>query len=367
MLDFSSALYLGFRHESCSLQPWSNLTKGKPAALSAPDGEQVTAQRLAKLQGCEDGLLAPSTLHLFWDLFGILSKYNLAIYVDAGAYPIARWCVIRAAANGIPVQSFPHHDAYMLQQKLRHGIPHNARPVIVFDGFCPGCGKPAPVAEYLEITRAFGGYLVIDDTQALGILGHSPDHIHPYGIGGGGLLRWSSIQGPEILMVSSLSKGFGVPVAVLAGSKSIISLFKANSGTRVHCSPPSVAVINAAWRALGINSKRGDSIRSRLLRLVRRFRAKLANSRLSAIGWLFPVQTIRIPYRHDPELIHHELLMAGIQTVLRHSPVDHKLLVSFIITALHNDSDIDYAANILIQVMEQFSSKHYETVDLRIQ
>ncbi len=61
--------------------------------------------------------------------------------------------------------------------------------------------------------RRFGGLLVIDDTQALGILGRNPGQDAPYGRGGGGSLRRANIQGPDILVGASLAKGFGVPIA----------------------------------------------------------------------------------------------------------------------------------------------------------
>jgi hypothetical protein len=66
--------------------------------------------------------------------------------------------------------------------------------------------------------------LVIDDTQALGILGHSPGPHAPYGKGGGGSLQWAGIGGPDVLVVSSLAKGFGAPVAVLAGSEATVEM-----------------------------------------------------------------------------------------------------------------------------------------------
>jgi 8-amino-7-oxononanoate synthase len=91
MLDFTSALYLGPQHSMGSLRPWSQLTTGAPAALIRPPGSDTVADQLARLQGCERGTLATSTLHLFWDLFGILAGCRVAIYLDAGAYPIAWW------------------------------------------------------------------------------------------------------------------------------------------------------------------------------------------------------------------------------------------------------------------------------------
>src|SRR5262249_17163047 len=160
-------------------------------------------------------------------------------------------------------------------------------PVVVTDGLCPATGQTAPVVKYLNLVRAHGGYLVIDDTQALGILGHHPGADAPYGRGGGGTPAWHGVQAPELLVVSSLAKGFGVPLAVLAGSKRVITRFENNSATRMHCSPPSVALIYAAERALQINESRGEHLRRRLAQLVRRFREHLRQVGLAASGGLF--------------------------------------------------------------------------------
>src|SRR5262245_51588111 len=119
MLDFTSALYLGMRHGSRSLEPWDQLTTGRPAALVSPPGARQVSQALAVLQGCESGTLATSTLHLFWDLFGMLAGERVAIYPDAGIYPISQWGVERAAARGAPVRKFPHHDAEALRDQLK--------------------------------------------------------------------------------------------------------------------------------------------------------------------------------------------------------------------------------------------------------
>ena len=103
MLDFTSSLYLGLCHPSPSLGSWSGLTTGKPAALQSPPRSVAVAGRFAAMVGCENASPVASTLHLFWDLFGIFATDRVRIYMDQGTYAIARWGVERAAARGIPV------------------------------------------------------------------------------------------------------------------------------------------------------------------------------------------------------------------------------------------------------------------------
>jgi|SRR5579872_6471894 8-amino-7-oxononanoate synthase len=350
MLDFTSALYLGLRHPSSSLRPWSQFTTGVPAALASPQDAQSVAYQLAQLQGCEHGVLGNSSFHLFWDLFGILARRPVAVYVDAGAYPIARWGVERAAARGVRVREFAHHDAEELRSRLKQDGRGRLRPLLVTDGFCPGCGKPAPLSAYLDSVRACGGRLIVDDTQALGIFGDSPSPDAPYGQQGGGILPQLQIGGPDVLAISSLAKGFGAPVAVLSGSWAAVEEFKANSETRVHCSPPSVAVIRAAGRALRVNRKLGDRLRLRLAGLVMRFRRSAKKAGLGFRGGLFPVQTLVPTSKADTVRLHERLLRNGVRTVLRRAPHGQGLRLSFVITARHTPEAIERAVYALTKI-----------------
>jgi len=350
MLHFTSALYLGLRHPSSSLRPWFQFTTGLPAALASPPDARPVVHQLAQLQGLEHGVLGTSTLHLFWDLFGILGRRPIAVYVDAGVYAIARWGVERAAARGVKVCEFSHYDAEDLRSRLKQDGRGRLRPLIVTDGFCLGCGKPAPLSAYLDSMRAFGGRLIVDDTQALGIFGYSPSREAPYGQQGGGMLPRLQISGPDVLAISSLAKGFGAPVAVLSGSRAAVEEFKANSETRVHCSPPSVAVIRAAEHALRVNREQGDRLRLRLAGLVMHFRRSAKEAGLRFTGGLFPVQTLAPASKATAVRLHERLLQNGVRTILRRAPRGQGLRLSFVITARHTPEAIDQAVSALTEI-----------------
>lgn len=349
MIDFTSALYLGMRHPSCHLLSWSQLTVGGPAALVEPPGARHLAQAIAALQGCERATFAPSTLHLFWDLFGLLSRDAVSIYMEEGLYPIARWGIERAAARGVTVHSFRHHDAAALHNLLKQTRRPRVKPLIVTDGFSPNSGRPAPLAMYLASALSFEGYLIMDDTQALGIFGHSPDDGAPYGHGGGGMLRRAGLADPSVLVISSLAKGFGVPIAVLSGSSAIVEYFEDQSDTRVHCSPPSIAHLLAVRQALALNDRQGEALRSRLAQVVDYFRHRLAAAGFSLGSGLFPVQTLAKTARLDLPQLHERLLQLGIRTVLHQNHGPQRARISFIITARHALSHIDDAVTALIQ------------------
>jgi 8-amino-7-oxononanoate synthase len=350
MLDFTSSLYLGFRHEARSLHPWSQLTTGRPAVLAEAAGSERVARRLAWLQGCQQATLASSTLHLFWDLFGLLAGERIIIFLDAGIYPIARWGVERAAGRGTPVHNFPHKDAEALGRLVRRRAGAR-QPVIVADGICTACGCLVPIADYLEVARQVGGWLVIDDTQALGILGTAPGPAAPYGQGGGGSLQYQNITGPEVLVISSLAKGFGAPLAALSASNELIRQFQARSETRVHCSPPSAVDVEAAGHALKLNTEVGDARRSQLAARIQQFRRRLTEAGLRAEGGLFPVQTLKPTPDLDTRRLYERLLKLDVGTVLRRDHNEREPRISFVITAKHQPSDIEQAVNALRQAV----------------
>jgi 8-amino-7-oxononanoate synthase len=341
MLDFTSVLYLGIRHPHYALRPWTQLTTGRPAALGPPPEAVSVAQDLARLLCCERAVLAPSTLHLYWDLFDVLANDRIAIYADAETYPIPRWGIERAAAKGIRTATFQTHDPGALEDLLHRDLRAGYRPVVVTDGLCAGTGRTAPLPDYLKLVQERNGYLVVDDTQALGILGKDRAHDAPYGRGGAGTPAWHSIEGPpELIMGSSLAKGFGAPLAVIASNAELIGRFEDLSATRVHSSPPSLAVIRAAQRALAVNEKRGDHLRHHLAKLVRHFRDGLLQIGLSVRGGLFPIQTLRAIPGVNPETLYRRLLSFGVRAVLRSARHVPGAALSFLITVLHTRSEI---------------------------
>ena len=343
MLDFTSALYLGLRHASESLRPWAQLTGGVPAALATPPLARTVAGKLAEVTGTERATLARSTLHAFWDLFVILAGGDTTIYVDAKTYPIARWGVERAAGRGVPVRTFAHHDPTDLWRRVTEAAGSRRRPLVVADGLCPGCGTLAPIRRYLDLAREFGGMLVLDDTQALGILGYSPGPQAPYGLGGGGSLRRHGVGATHVVLVGSLAKGFGVPIAMLGGGAAEVARFEAESATRVHCSPPSFADLHAAERAIEVNRRSGDALRLRLARLVHRFRDGLSRRGLPVSRSLFPVQSLAADVAVDATSVHQRLARLGIRALLHQPACRPGATVSFIITARHTPAAIDRA------------------------
>jgi 8-amino-7-oxononanoate synthase len=339
MLDFTSALYLGFRHANHELCPWAQLTTGVPAALGEPALARATAVRLARLTGTEAGVFARSTLHAFWDLVVLLARSRTAIFLDRASYPVARWGVERAVGRGLPAASFSHHQSDQLWHMAQRAAHHGLRALIVADAVCTGCGQQAPLDDYLEVAERTGGRLLVDDTQGLGLVG--PD--------GGGSLRDSGRSQPAII-VASLAKAFGAPLTFVGGSRADIATYIDRSETRIHLSPPSLADLQAACRALNLNACFGAARRTRLRTLIGRLQHGLAaiglGRRPGSPRVLLPVQPIPpLPGRSAFEVYQH-LLAAGMRGVL-HRACDGSPRVSLVLSAAHSVWHVDQVVQVL--------------------
>ncbi|GAB4495941.1 MAG: hypothetical protein OHK0019_26500 [Saprospiraceae bacterium] len=359
--NFSSSLYLGMIHSSGELRDWDSLTTGAPAAFFEPTATVTLGKSIARLQGLADGVVAPSTLHLFWDWFGGLDPRKDVLFADAQLYRVGTWGVERAIGKGVLAAKFRHQCAASLQRLMRQNLGLRQRPVVVTDGWCPFCGKAAPLLDYLRIIEPFDGLLVVDDTQALGIFGKKPNLLMPYGYGGGGLIRHLNIYSERVLTISSLAKAFGAPLAAMCGSVFEIQKFKMRSETRVNASPPSAAALAAGKNALRLNAATGLDRREKLFQNVLFFQKIMAKGGFETKGGFFPVQTILDLDGKETLRVHAALWENGIRTVpvLAHGKSPK---LCWLLNAQHPERAIERACQTFFSIAKKQTApflKHY--------
>lgn len=348
MLDFTSALYLG--PPAFTVSAGLALTTGRPAALQEPGWHRRIADSVAQRQSLETGLLAPSTLHLFWDVL-TLAPPNAAVFIDQAMYPVGHWGAARAALRGLPVVPFNADNLPALRRLLPIYRQQGRIPWLLTDGWRLTQEGPAPLSHYQELLRPDPrSVLLFDDTQAFGVMGAKPNAQQPLGQGGGGSLAYLGLQGAGILCISSLSKGLGVPVAVLTGSRKWVARFARHATTRVHSSPVSNWHAWAAGQALQRDAAgAGNAARQRLAQRIRAFRRELGAAGWQPGGGWFPVQKLTLPTSMAALGLHSHLELQGIRALLTadaHRPTVPQ--VAFCLRADHSAADIAHLTGALL-------------------
>ncbi|MCS3799057.1 aminotransferase class I/II-fold pyridoxal phosphate-dependent enzyme [Niastella sp. OAS944] len=332
-MDFTSSLYLAMKHPGTTLQNWEQLTTGIPAVLGEPALNKHVANQVAGLQGLECGLTAPSTLHLYYDLYHALSNEPVTVFIDENIYPVSQYGIEQLLVKRTPVYYFRHQNATHLQQLIKQRCKRGRKSIVLSDGWCPVCGRAAPVEHYAALLNSMNGQLFIDDTQAFGILGTA----------GGGILRWkqlTAVQSRCITTIVSLAKAWGVPMAVMGGTRNNIGLFEQASVVRAYSSPVSNAHIQAAVNALHVNQTMGNQLRARLWRNVKLFRRQMAQVKLPVSNSCFPVQYVHHPGVGITTAMYNQLQQRGVKTVLSASHTGTHPILTLILRSDHTSEQI---------------------------
>lgn len=358
VISFVSASYLGLERDQRVVEAASRVAAswgfslGMPRLLAFDPFTKALENELASFLGLEHCLVFPSTTHAALDIVPTAAGQDGAVFVDDWTYPTL-WEGIHAAARvGARIFRFPHSSLSVLARQLRSA--RNARNrIILCDGVYPEGGAPAPILEMAFLAERFGGWLCVDDSHGLGVLGRQPiDRRHPYGRGGGGVARYFDLSVEKLLVMGTLSKALGIPLAFVAGSEMLLRKTEAKSASFVHSSPPSLPNVAAGIAALRIAQQEGDDLRERVGQLVRRFQAKLRENSIPVLSYgLFPIQTI--PFRTISLATEagRNLRQRGIWSALQFSPPDQpeKGVLRFFVTALHTPAQVDLAAEAIVQ------------------
>lgn len=353
MIDFTSSLYLSMKHTTPEIATWKQLTTGMPAALYETSLSKKLGSHIANMQQLQSGIIAPSSLHLYYDLYEFLSNRKIIVFCDDKIYPVSKYGIEKLLLRNIPIYFFNHFNADHLRELAKQHMRKSYIPIILTDGWCPICGKPAPLHNYLSIITPRDGKIIIDDTQSFGILGKRNDDFI-YGYGGGGILQWQNIQNKNIITVVSLAKAFGVPIAAICGDKKFITAFKEQSGTRIYSSPVSIAHIYAAMHAIKINRYIGNVLRKKLWSNLLLLRNTLKNYGIKLRGGLFPFQSITGLTEDEAIYMHKQLVKQKLQTVLTESH-NSTPLVSFVIRSNHSAKEVLLLAKSILKLCISFN------------
>ncbi len=360
LISFVSTNYLGLAAHPQVRGAMATAAARWGASLSTPRtlGQNALTPRLeaaiASLTGRQSALVFPSTTHVALDVMPILAGCNGAFFVDEWAYPISVQGARTAPGGTTDIHFFRHDDASALEDGLAR-LGDVTRKVVVCDGVYADTGTPALLEELVLAARRHRAVLYVDDAHGLGVLGRTPTLARPYGRSGSGTPQHLGIDDDRLIHVGTLSKAFGVPVAFVAATTPVIDLFRNRASSLVHSSPPAIPVVAAGLTALSLNAVSGDRLRDRLAQRVRRFRNGIKRAGLTASSpGLFPIQSLHFSNPRAAAAAALALRRKGIWALLQLSTRERPGMAAlrFVITALHQDEDIEEAVRAVVNVCQ---------------
>lgn len=358
VLHFDRAHYLDLNPYPLAVtQP---VATGMPAVLFEPKQERALAEKIAALQGQAAAVVGMSTLHLFWDWFELVRQTPVQVFMAADTYPSIQLLARRAFR---PPCLHIFRDQAELAAQLAQ-VPVHSPVMIVADSWSLRSNQPFAVNACLTLLAGRRGLLVLDDTQTCGLLGCNASRQLPLGVGGGGILPWAGAATDRVVLITSLAKAFGTPVAVLSGNAGVVACFREQSRTRLYCSPPSPWVVEHALHALQQHAHVGEWRRRLLVGHIRYFQAQLQGLGIRVEGGMFPMQKLVFPYGWQCVAVCRYLRRRQLETVVTRSD-GGACALTVILRAGHRREDLRRLVMLLAQGLAQLATSTRQRVRSR--
>jgi 8-amino-7-oxononanoate synthase len=225
-----------------------------------------------------------------------------AIFIDETSHFSIRDAVYSAVK---PVHTFKHRDPEDLARALKTNLKAGEVPLVMTDGIFPTFGVIAPVPDYVRILEPYQGYLCLDDSHSVGVLGPN----------GRGTYEHFGVKSDRCYFAGTMSKAFGGHGGFIPARRAFIDHIKATCGAYPGATPSPTPAMAASLKGLEI-VRREPERRARLRRNV-----ALAKAGLRRLGYEVndnpvPIVTWIMKSADDMKRVQKELMARGIAIVL---------------------------------------------------
>lgn len=366
--DFASANYLGldldkriFKRIEQDIAKWGTHPSWSRAIASPLLYPQLEAT-LCKVVGAPRALVYPTITLIHLGILPLLANTETLFLVDARAHKSIQEGVELACAKGGTKKFFPHNDVDALKAELEKARHYEA-VYICIDGVYSMTGVDARLPEMVALCKKYpNATLYVDDAHGFGIWGRSPSETHPYGTGGGGLLKKYDIDvtKDKVIYVAGLSKSFSsLGAFITCRSDDELELFS-TAATFINSGPCPTASLSSAQMGLEISqTPEGDEMRRHIYELTKRFVNGVREVGLVAESEnFFPLVSVEIGTISAVTEAAKILWTKGIlitPAVYPNAPIKRSML-RFTITAANTVDEIDAAIDALEMVRNQIPS-----------
>ena len=241
--------------------------------------------------------------------------------------------------SGADIRIYRHLDCDHLEELLQ-STESSGRKLIVTDSVFSMDGDCAPIKRIAELAQEYECLFAVDEAHALGVFGE-----------GKGLCHGLSVQ-PDII-VGTMTKSFGSGGGFIASSTSFQSLFINKARSFIFSTGLSPACAGSALAATDV-MQQNPSMGVELLRKSRLLRDRLIESGVQIPDDDSQILPIMIGSNAEAVRIMNTLLDHGILLAAVRPPSvpegTARLRIS--VTLAHEDSDLEYAATTIAQVLQ---------------
>lgn len=241
-------------------------TTGSRMANGSYAEHRELEMELAEFYGKRDAIVFSTGYQANLGTISALAGTGDTVLIDADSHAsIYDGCRL----SGAVTIRFRHNDASDLAKRLRRLGADAARALIVVEGVYSMLGDRAPLREFVDVKREFGGTLLVDEAHSLGVLGER----------GRGAAEEAGVLDELDFVVGTFSKSLGNTGGFCTSNCAEMDLLRCASRPYVFTAslpPATIAATRQALRLLGA----GQALRTRL-----QDNAKRLHAGLDALGY----------------------------------------------------------------------------------
>ena len=291
---------------------------GRREAMVFTTGYQANLGTLSGLCGREDHLLLDADSH-------------------ASIYDGAK-------LSGAKVTRFRHNDADDLARRLRLLASEPGDKLVVAEGIYSMLGDVAPLAEFAQVKRELGGYLLVDEAHSLGVLG---EH-------GRGLAEACGVEADVDFVVGTFSKSLGGVGGFCASDLEDFSLMRLASRSYMFSASMPSSITASVSEALAQLEARPE-LRGRLAGNAARLHAGLSAAGFALGPVASPIVAVRLGDPATAAAMWNRVLDLGLYVNLALPPATPggQSLLRTSVSAAHTPAQVDAAVGIIVAAGEE--------------
>jgi 8-amino-7-oxononanoate synthase len=242
--------------------------------------------------------------------------------------------------SGAAFYRYRHRDLDHLEALLKKHAGAG-RLLIVTDSVFSVDGDVAPIRELAALKERYGGWLMIDEAHATGVLGAT----------GAGLAEAQGVTGSIDVHMGTFSKALGSFGAYVAGKAELIELLHNRARSFIYSTALPPAVLGAMQAALTI-VRQEPTRRSRLLAAAARFRRGLQVAGFDTLESETQIIPVLVGDNQRSLEFAARLRQAGLMAVAIRPPTvpPGGARLRFSLSAAHESADLERAVDTIIKV-----------------
>jgi glycine C-acetyltransferase len=343
-LNFTSSNYLGLgQHPEVreaverALAAYGLGANGSPVLGGYFEVHQRLERELAELHEFESAMLFCGGLAANVGVVSGLAGPGDVVLLDQSAHGSL---VLGARASGAELRFYRHQDFDELKWLLERFAAEKRMVLLGVMGVYSMTGEIENVPAIIELARAHGAVVVLDDAHALGVLGQK---------GTGTLEHFGLPHDAVDVHVGTLSKTLAGAGGYVAAPRAITEHLRFNSSAHMFTASMPPAVAAGCLAALDLLRREGGELSARLRRKAELFRAALRAQGVDARGELSGIIPVHLPDERFLWDVNQKALERGVflsPVVFPGVPKGQGRL-RFGVTLTHEDADLQHGAAVV--------------------